>query len=157
MNRDFEDLLVALSDAGAEYLLIGGYAVSFHTDPRYTKDLDVWVRPTAANARRVMKALRAFGAPLSNLTTKDLWTPDVIFQLGVEPNRIDLLTKVDGVEFAKAWNRRVEGPFGALTVPWISVEDLVANKRAVGRPQDLLDLKKLSPLLKTGARPRRKR
>lgn len=155
MNPDFEDLLRDLSAARAEYLVIGGYAVSFHTEPRYTKDLDVWVRPTLANARRVMKGLRKFGVPLANLRLKDLTTPGIIFQIGVEPNRIDVLTEVDGVDFETAWGRRVEGPFGKLTVPWIAAVDLAANKRSVGRPQDLLDLKKLAPLL--GPSKRRKK
>lgn len=156
MNPDFEDLLRGLSASRAEYLVIGGYAVSFHTEPRYTKDLDVWVRPTLGNARRVMKALREFGAPLTNLRLKDLTTPGIIFQIGVEPNRIDVLTEVDGVDFDLAWKRRVEGPFGKLTVPWISVVDLAANKRSVGRPQDLLDLQKLAPLLARTPRKRRR-
>ena len=102
MNPDFEDLLRGLSASRAEYLVIGGYAVAFHTEPRYTKNLDVWVRPTAANARRVMTALRKFGAPLANLRLKDLTTPGIIFQIGVEPNRIDVLTEVDGVDFQAA-------------------------------------------------------
>lgn len=154
MNPDFEDLLRDLSAARAEYLVIGGYAVAFHTEPRYTKDLDVWVRPTTANARRVMTALRKFGAPLDNLRIKDLTTLGIIFQIGVEPNRIDVLTEVDGVDFEAAWKRRVEGPFGRVTVPWISATDLAANKRSVGRPQDLLDLAKLRPLLAATAKKR---
>ena len=155
MNPDFEDLLRGLSASRAEYLVIGGYAVAFHTEPRYTKNLDVWVRPTAANARRVMTALKKFGAPLANLRLKDLTTPGIIFQIGVEPNRIDVLTEVDGVDFQAAWGRRVEGPFGKVTVPWMGIADLATNKRSVGRPQDLLDLAKLTPLL--GRLPRRKK
>jgi hypothetical protein len=157
MNPDFVDLLSDLSDARAEYLVVGGHAVSFHSEPRYTKDLDLWVRPTTANARRVLQALKAFGAPLTNLKLKDLTTPGIIFQIGVEPNRIDLLTELDGVDFAAAWKRRVVGPFGKLSVEWISVEDLAANKRSVRRPQDLLDLAKLEPLLApTAGKKRRK-
>lgn len=157
MNRDFEDLLRALSVARAEYLVIGGYAVGFHTEPRYTKDLDVWVRPSRANARKVMSALEAFGAPLANLRLKDLTTPGIIFQIGIEPNRIDVLTEVDGVDFAEAWERKVVGPFGEVSANWMAPVDLAANKRAVGRPQDLLDLQKLAPLLpKPARRPRKK-
>jgi hypothetical protein len=157
MNPDFVDLLSDLSAARAESLVVGGHAVSFHTEPRYTKDLDLWVRPTAANARRVLRGLKAFGAPLTNLKLKDLTTPGIIFQIGVEPNRIDVLTELDGVDFAAAWKRRVAGPFGTLNVDWISVEDLAANKRSVRRPQDLLDLAKLEPLLapKTGHKRRK--
>lgn len=148
MNRDFVELLRALSSERAEFLLIGDYAVGFHAQPRYTKDLDVWVRPTPANARRVMKALEKFGAPTSNLRLKDLTNPDLVYQVGVEPNRIDFLMSIAGVKFGDAWKRRVEGPFGELTVPWISARDLVANKKKVGRPQDLLDVQTLAPLLK---------
>jgi len=157
MNRDFEDLLTALSEGRAEYLVVGGYAVSFHTEPRYTKDLDVWVRPTRANARRVMKALREFGAPLRNLKLADLSTPGIIYQIGVEPNRIDIITQVDGVDFEPAWQRRVMGGFGAVKVPWLAPIDLAANKKSVGRPQDLLDLEKLKPLLGGARKPRKKR
>jgi hypothetical protein len=153
MNHDFEDLLRALSASRVEHLVVGGYAVAFHTEPRYTKDLDVWVRPTTANARRTMAALRAFGAPLNNLKLKDLATPGVIFQIGVEPNRIDILTDLDGVDFEVAWKRRVEGPFGKLKVPWMAPVDLVANKRKVRRPQDLVDLAKLEGLLARAAPP----
>lgn len=155
MNRDFEDLLRALSAARAEYLVVGGYAVGFHTEPRYTKDLDVWVRPTPANARRVWAALKAFGAPLANLRLKDLSTRGIIFQIGVEPNRVDVLTDMDGVDFATAWQRRATGPFGDVEVNWLAPVDLIANKRAVGRPQDLLDVKKLQPLVRRPARTRR--
>ncbi len=131
--------------------------MSFHTEPRFTKDLDVWIRPTPANAKRTMAALKSFGAPLDNLRTKDLSTRGVIFQIGVEPNRIDILTNMDGVDFEPAWERRVVGRFGMLEVPWMAPVDLVANKRCVGRPQDLLDLARLEPLVpaKPRKRPRR--
>ena len=102
-----------------------------------------------------MTALKKFGAPLANLRLKDLTTPGIIFQIGVEPNRIDVLTEVDGVDFQAAWGRRVESPFGKVTVPWMGIADLATNKRSVGRPQDLLDLAKLTPLL--GRLPRRKK
>lgn len=160
MNRDFVDLLRALSNARADFLIIGGYAVSFHAEPRYTKDLDVWVRPTAANARRVMTGLRAFGAPLANLKLKDLVDPGIVFQIGIEPNRIDILTDIEGVSFEDAWKRRVVGAFGPIRVAWLSPVDLVTNKRAVARPQDLLDVAKLEPLLtakKRVAKQRRKK
>ncbi len=147
MNRDFVDLLRALSSERAEFLLIGGYAVGFHTEPRYTKDLDVLVRPTRANAKRVMTALKKFGAPIANLRLADLLNPDIVYQVGLEPNRVDFLTEIPGVIFTEAWKRRVEGPFGELTVPWLSAEDLLANKKKVARPQDLLDAQKLELLL----------
>lgn len=116
--------------------------------------MDVWVRPTPANAKRVMAALKSFGAPLNNLRTKDLSTRGVIFQIGIEPNRIDILTDMAGVDFEPAWKRRIMGRFGGLEVPWMAPVDLVANKRSVGRPQDLLDLARLEPLVPS-TRPRK--
>lgn len=153
MNPDFEDLLSALSAERAEFLVVGAYAVTHHTEPRYTKDLDVWVRPTQTNARRVFRALKRFGAPVTNLRVKDLHTPGIIFQIGVEPNRIDILTEVDGVDFGDAWERRAPGRLGSCEVAFLSVKDLITNKRKVGRPQDLLDVAKLRAL---GPQPRNK-
>lgn len=95
-----------------------------------------------------MKALKQFGAPTSNLRLKDLLNPDLVYQVGVEPNRIDFLMGIAGVKFEDAWKRRVDGPFGDLTVHWLSARDLVTNKKKVGRPQDLLDVQTLTPLLK---------
>lgn len=146
MNPDFEELLSALSAERAEFLVVGAYAVTHHTEPRYTKNLDVWVRPTPANARRVFQALKRFGAPVKNLRVRDLHTPGIIFQIGVEPNRIDVLTEVDGVDFDEAWTRRAHGHLGRCDVAFLSVTDLIANKRRVGRPQDLLDVAKLRAL-----------
>jgi hypothetical protein len=132
-----------LNGAGARYLLVGGYAVAFHAQPRFTKDLDVWTDPDPANAPRVYEALRRFGAPLGELTTADLERPGTIFQIGVPPNRIDIVTAIDGVSFAEAWPDRAETTYGAQPVPVIGRRDLVRNKRASGRPQDVLDLKVL--------------
>jgi len=139
VNRDFRDLFAALSAAGAEHLLVGGYALAFHSAPRFTKDLDVWVNPTPANAARVIAALRSFGAPLGDLGEADLATPGIVFQIGVPPNRIDVLTAIDGVEFAEAWPERAETTYGDVPVPVIGRRHLVQNKRASGRPQDIVD------------------
>ncbi|MCC6338017.1 MAG: hypothetical protein IT380_28995 [Myxococcales bacterium] len=126
--------------------------------PRYTKGLDVWVRPTAANARRVHRALKRFGAPLANLRVKDLHTPGIIFQIGVEPNRIDVLTELDAVDFDDAWARRAPGRLGRCEVAFLSVRDLIANKRRVARPQDLLDVEKLRAVApSSSARPRQRK
>jgi hypothetical protein len=139
VNRDFRDLFAALSAASVEYLLVGGYALAFHSAPRFTKDLDVWVNPTRENARRVLLALRSFGAPLGDLGEADLATPAIVFQIGVPPNRIDVLTSIDGVGFDDAWPERVETTYGDVAVPVISRRHLVQNKRASGRPQDVVD------------------
>jgi hypothetical protein len=140
VNPDFRDLFAALNAAAARYLLVGGYAVAFHAEPRFTKDLDVWTEPSSDNARRVHDALRAFGAPLHDLGPDDLARPGLIFQIGVPPNRIDVVTSVDGVEFAEAWPARAETSYGDQAVPVIGRTELIRNKRAAGRPQDLLDL-----------------
>jgi len=144
VNADFRDLFAALNDAGARYLVVGAHAVAFYAEPRFTKDLDVWVEASAANAPRVMAALRAFGAPLSDVTEADFSRPEITLQIGVAPNRIDLTTQIDGVTFESAWPNRTASAFGDQTVWLIGRRDLVANKRASGRPQDLLDLELLS-------------
>jgi len=140
VNADFRDLFAALNAAGAEYLLVGGYAFSFHAFPRFTKDLDVWVRPAPDNAARVYQALEEFGAPLDDLGEADLANPGLIFQMGVAPNRIDLLTSLTGVEFNDAWDARETTRYGDQIVHLIGKAHLIQNKRAVGRPQDLVDL-----------------
>jgi hypothetical protein len=151
-HRDFEDLLSALSSARAEFLIVGAYAVMRYSEPRYTKDLDVWVGSSPENAKKVYRALGKFRAPLKNLTVADLATPGIIFQIGIEPVRIDIITEVDGLKFESAWKRRVVGKYGGAAVSFLSVPDLITNKRRVGRPQDLLDVAKLEAL--SPSRPR---
>jgi hypothetical protein len=143
VNPDFLDLLRSLSDAEARFLVVGAYAVSYHAEPRATGDLDVWVEATLENARRVHAALAAFGAPLDELTVADLADERTVFQMGVPPRRIDILTSITGVLFAKAWPERVEASYGEVRFPLLGREALITNKRAVGRPKDLLDLELL--------------
>jgi hypothetical protein len=143
MNRDFRDLLSAFNDQGVEYLVVGAHALAVHGHVRATKDLDLWVRPDPANARRVLAALRTFGAPLQGLTEADLSSPGPIFQIGVPPLRIDVLTTIDGVAFGEAWSTRVRSPFADLEVTVLSKELLIRNKRAAGRLQDLADVERL--------------
>ena len=125
------------------YLLVGGYAVAFHARPRFTKDLDLWLEPTLANAERAWRALAAFGAPLQGLRPEDLTQPETVFQIGLAPNRIDLLTELRGVDFGAAWERRATTTYGDCSVTVLSRSDLIHNKRAVGRPQDLIDVAEL--------------
>jgi hypothetical protein len=115
----------------------------FHTHPRYTKDIDVWMRPTRENAERVHRALRAFGAPMADLTVDDLAVPGTIFQIGIAPNRVDVLTAIDAVTFDEAWPRRVRSSYGGVPISLLSVDDLLVNKRAAGRLQDQLDVEQL--------------
>jgi hypothetical protein len=146
MNRHFVEMLRALSDAGAEYLVIGAHAVAAHGYTRATKDLDVWVRPTPDNAQRVWRALLNFGAPLEQLRIEDLHTMGTIFQIGIDPGRIDLLTAPSGVDFDSAWPRRVSYSVDGTPFPFIGRADLVASKLATGRPNDLRDIEELDRL-----------
>jgi hypothetical protein len=147
---DFLDLLEALLAARARFLIVGGYAVGIHGYPRATKDLDVWLEASDQNAPRVMEALRAFGAPLHGLTEEELQTPGMGLQIGVPPGRIDVLTQISGVEFEEAWPERLEASFfGRMSCPVIGRAELLKNKRASGRAQDLADveaLERLTPL-----------
>ena len=143
VNPDFRDLFAALNDARADFLVVGGYALAVHGHPRFTKDLDVWVRANEENAQKVWAALDAFGAPMGDLTLKDLSAPGIVFQMGLPPNRIDVLTGIDGVDFQSAWPQRLASSYGDQAVMVIGLEDLIRNKLATGRPQDALDVKTL--------------
>jgi hypothetical protein len=140
MNRDFAEMLSALSAAGAEFLIVGAHALAAHGHPRATGDLDVWVRPTAANAERVWSALEGFGAPLFDLTREDLSRPGVVFQIGVPPCRIDILTEITGVTFDEAWPERLVAEVEGQPLPFLGRAALIANKRAAGRPKDMSDV-----------------
>ena len=140
MNPDFHDLLRALSDAGARFLVVGAYAVSFHSEPRATGDLDIWIDPTPENAARVYRALISFGAPVSELSESDLSAPDVVFQIGLAPRRIDIMTTITAVTFEEAWATRSEATYGDVRFPIIGIDALTKNKQALGRPKDHVDL-----------------
>lgn len=142
-NSDFSALLAAFNDAGVDYLLIGGRAYSFHDQPRYTKDYDLWIRPTPENARRAFHALARFGAPLDGITADDLIDPEAYYAMGIPPNRIDVLNTIEAIAFSDAWPHRVEGRHGEQRMWVIGIEDLITNKRAVGRPTDLADADRL--------------
>jgi hypothetical protein len=139
-NRDFRDLFSELNAADARYLVVGAYAVTYHSQPRYTKDLDVWIDPSRENAARVWAALAAFGAPMDQVSASDLANEGIVYQIGVEPNRIDILTRVTGLVFADARNRRVLSRYGDVPIQILSRNDLILNKKSVGRPQDLIDV-----------------
>ena len=139
VNPDFRDLFVALNDAKTRYLLVGGYAVAFHAQPRFTKDLDIWVEPSPDNAEHVFSALESFGAPLTNISPTDLSKPGLILQIGIPPNRIDIITAIAEVDFKEAWAARQVTNYGDQSIYVISREHLIRNKRAVGRPQDNID------------------
>ena len=145
MNEDFLDLLCALDGADARYMIVGAHAMAAHGTPRATGDLDVWVEADAGNADRVWRALAEFGAPLAALgvTAQDLAREGAVVQLGVPPRRIDLLTALDGVTFAAAWQNRFVATVAGKQLAFLSYGDLLRNKRATGRPKDLLDVELL--------------
>jgi hypothetical protein len=144
MNQDFAEMLGALSDQQAEFLVVGAYAMAAHGTPRATGDIDIWVRPTPENAKRVWAALNVFGAPLMDLTQDDLHTKGIVFQIGIAPNRIDILTRISGVEFEEAWPNRMEITVEGRSIPILGKPDLITNKKMAGRPKDLLDVDLLS-------------
>ncbi len=143
MSHDFRDLLAGFNVHNVEYLVVGAHALAAHGHVRATEDLDIWVRPEPENAKRVLTALRAFGAPLHDLTEKDLIAQGVVFQIGVAPLRIDVLTAIDGVDFDEAWPSRLNTQFADQPITVLSKEHLIKNKRATGRTQDLADVERL--------------
>ena len=143
MNPDFEEMLSVLSDAEAKFLVVGANAVAAYATPRATGDIDIWIGASTENGEKVWAALLAFGAPLEALAPDDLASEDLLFQIGVAPSRIDILTSIEGVVFDDAWQRREIIEVAGVNVPIIGKEDLIANKRAVGRHRDLADLEEL--------------
>ncbi|MBV9867357.1 MAG: hypothetical protein JO316_18525 [Abitibacteriaceae bacterium] len=128
-----------MNDNHVKYLVVGGYAVIKYAEPRYTKDLDLWVKAEPANAQAVFTALRAFGAPLTNLTPEDFVHEGYFYQMGVPPVRVDILMSVSGLDFDEAWAQREIVNFDGILLPFISKGHLIISKRASGRPQDLID------------------
>ena len=143
LNPDFRDILRELNAADARYLVVGAYALAAHGFPRATGDLDIFVLATPANAERVWAALTRFRAPLDELRTSDLTNPEIVFQIGIAPRRVDILTSIDGVAFDEAWDHRIEITVDGVPIPVLGKSDLIRNKRAVGRPQDLADIARL--------------
>jgi len=144
VNSDFTDLLKLFNDNNVRYLVIGGYALIQYAEPRFTKDLDLWISTDTTNATATYKALKSFGAPLVGLTEADFTEEGYFYQMGVAPIRVDILMGIPGGDFEKAWKNRNEVDFDGLIVPFISKQDLIATKRASGRQSDLMDADLLS-------------
>lgn len=132
-----------LNQNQVKYLLVGGYAVMKYTEPFYTKDIDVWVEATPENAKRTFQALVQFGAPLADLTVQDLTQDHTVFQFGMAPVRVDVMTTIDAVAFQDAWNQRVQTHLGGIPIPIISLAHLIRNKEAAGRDSDRIHLDRL--------------
>jgi predicted nucleotidyltransferase len=144
-NPHYRELLQHLNALNVEYLIVGGYALMKYTEPRYTKDLDIWVHNSSENALRIFRALQEFGAPLTHdgISEETFTRGQVVYQIGVAPVRIDIVTEITAVEFSAAWKRRVAGTVFGVSVHFISLDDLVKNKQAVGRSTDLEQLKQI--------------
>lgn len=148
MLSDWIDLCRLFAAHRVEFLLIGGQAVIAHGYPRLTKDMDLWVRPTAENGERVLAALSDFGMPLTDFDATRFSDPNVIIMLSRDPFRIDLLTSIPAVEFEAAYSRRTSITLDGVEIPLISREDLLTNKRAVGRLQDLADVEAIESVIR---------
>ncbi|MDQ8166083.1 MAG: hypothetical protein P3A28_10065 [Gemmatimonadota bacterium] len=146
LDKDLRELLALFRSKGVEFLIVGGHAVAFHGHPRLTDDLDLFVRPDVANGERIVEALREFGFGSLDLSPEDFQADDRVIQLGRAPNRVDLLTRLYGVEFSEAWSRRVGAQLDDAAVWIIGRADLIRNKRATGRTQDLADAEFLERL-----------
>jgi hypothetical protein len=143
MNPHFVEILKAFRDEAVEYLLIGAHALAAHGHVRATLDIDLWVKPTPDNACRTWRALQRFRAPLSKMNVEDFSEPDVLYQIGLAPSRIDIMTSVTGLEFDAAWPNRILATFGEVAVPVLGLDDMRTAKRAAGRLKDLADLEEL--------------
>jgi hypothetical protein len=143
VQSDFRDLLVLLNEHGVEYMIVGGHALAFHGAPRYTGDIDIYVHPDPANARRIIAALDSFGFGSVGLTAEDFEEIDQVVQLGVPPVRVDLITSLTGVRWEEAFAGRAEGKYGEVPVYYLGRDELVCNKRALGRRKDMADLEAL--------------
>lgn len=143
LNEDYRDILQCFVDEGVEFLLVGAYAMAAHGYVRATLDMDLWIMPSAANAEAVLKALRQFGAPVARVSARDLQTENIIFQIGVAPRRIDILTSADALRFGEAFKNAIVQDIDGITVPVLSISDLIRNKRATGRTKDLADAEAL--------------
>ncbi len=146
LNQDFTEMLQCLSEEKVEFLLIGGYAMAAHGFPRATKDIDFWVAATPENASRIFSALVRFGAPIAQFEESDFAEIGNVFQIGVPPRRIDITTFADGVDFDECVQRAIIVNWEGIKLQVISRLDLIANKKATGRPQDLVDIETLSNL-----------
>ncbi len=144
MNSDFKDLLRILFECEVRFLVAGGYAVIHHSQPRYTKDIDIWIEPSPENAKKIMRAFRIFGVPMLGLSPEDLATPGTQLNIGVPPCEIDFLTTIPGLDFESAWpNRVISKEEEHFSIPYLGKSDLILAKQTAGRPQDLADLDEL--------------
>ena len=153
LNEDYRDMLHALSDEKVRFLLVGAYALAAHGYPRATMDMDIWVMPSPENAEAVLRALTRFGTPVHNLTKQDLQTDGTIFQIGLAPRRIDIMTAASGLEFEDAFKGSISVDIEGIQIRIPSIDDLICNKRASGRTKDLADAEALEGLRNSEQQP----
>jgi len=146
LNEDYRDILHALSEEKVRFILVGAYALAAHGYPRATMDIDIWVMPSPENAEAVLRALSRFGAPLHNLTREDLLKDGTVFQIGVAPRRIDIITTASGLQFEPTYRNSISINIEGIEVRIPSIEDLILNKRSTGRTRDLADAEALEAL-----------
>lgn len=146
LNKDHRDILSVFIEEGVEFLVVGAYALAVYGLLRATGDIDLWINTSPDNILKVWSALEKFGAPLEQINRSDLEVSGIVYQIGVVPNRIDIMTSIDDVDFEDGWNRRFMVEVEGLHIPVLSKEHLIINKKAVGRPQDLVDIDNLEKL-----------
>jgi hypothetical protein len=144
LDKDFNEFVELFLEHNVRFLIVGGYALAAHGLPRATGDLDAWVWINPENAQNIMRALNAFGFQNLSLTESDFSKEDSIIQLGYPPFRIDILTSIDGVAFDQAWEKKIVVELNGMNVPFIGRDDLITNKKAAGRPQDIADVSRLT-------------
>jgi len=143
LNEDYKEMLQSLLDQKVEFIVVGAYALAAHGFPRATGDMDIWIKPNEKNSKKVYKALARFGAPINEIREDEFSQPGLIFQIGVVPRRIDIITKIDAVEFDEADSDKIFVDIDDLKIPVLSIDKLIKNKLATGREKDLLDAKLL--------------
>ena len=146
IEKDFKEFIALLNENKVKYLIVGGFAFAFYVEPRYTKDIDIFVEASEENSKKIIAALTNFGFGNIGLKEDDFQKPDQIIQLGYVPVRIDVITSIAGVTFDSAWKKKVEGKYGDIPCFFISKEDLILNKQKAARPQDITDVKKLKKI-----------
>ncbi len=148
LNEDYKEILQNLSDNKVKFLVVGAYAMGAYGYPRATGDFDIWVENSPENSKKIHRALAQFGAPLAKITEKTFCEKNIVFQIGVAPRRIDIITAIDGINFKIAYSRRKKIKLNKITVPFISLADLIKNKLSTGREKDKLDAQYLRKIIK---------
>lgn len=144
ISYDYKDLFKRLNKHKVKCLIVGAYAVTFYTEPRFTNDLDIWVNNDIINAQRLYQALASFGAPLKNISVKDFTNKKTIYQIGIAPVRVDIIMGLPGLKFENAWKNRKKSGYGGVPINILGIKELIYSKKKTKRGQDILDIKKLT-------------